>query len=134
MPTSSLATAFLLAAERDKLGVWTSPEWRTQTSCQVPPYSRDFVPNKEVNAATHDKIATFAENFWNQPEGERAAYADTRLVDQNSAGRAAWKKWFVERWPKWKVYKIIDDILLEVELIPHMAATPQPDGTYKVNH
>jgi hypothetical protein len=126
MPTQSFYSALLVLGNTEGLP-WTASPWQAATKTYGPPWytppdsSPDAVsPNApEWTVKTAQAVKTFADNVWSQDPDEQDDYVVKRQVDNDSAGRTAWKDWVTAGLKTWNLNKAIDEVLIAANRSPY---------------
>jgi hypothetical protein len=127
MPTISYALALIQLWIANPDLPWSSQVWQSITHCQGNPWEYDH--DRDATAtATHVAEWTVGkaqavEAFMNncRTAEDPAEHYGTKRKDNDHEGRCAWNTWVKTSWPKWKINKLLDNILQESGCEPHEA-------------
>ncbi|KAG1798808.1 P-loop containing nucleoside triphosphate hydrolase protein [Suillus variegatus] len=127
MPTISYALALVQLWIANPALPWSSHVWQSLTHIHGNPWEYDHGGDATATA-THvaewtvgkaQAVEAFLNNC--QTAEDPAEHYGTKRRDNDHEGRSAWNAWVKTSWAKWKINKLLDDILQESGCEPHEA-------------
>jgi hypothetical protein len=127
MPTISYALALIQLWIANPALPWSSHVWQSLTHVHGNPWEYDHggdAPATAIHVAKWtvgkaEAVEAFLNNC--QTAEDPAEHYGTKRRDNDHEGRSAWNAWVKTSWAKWKINKLLDDILQESGCEPHEA-------------
>jgi hypothetical protein len=127
MPTISYALALIQLWVANPALPWSSHVWQSLTHIHGNPWEYNHGGDAtatatyvaEWTAGKAQAVEAFLNNC--QTAEDPAEHYGMKRKDNDHEGRSAWNTWVKMSWAKWKINKLIDDILLESGCEPHEA-------------